>query len=129
MLSFPRSSWHTQEPSSVLSSKGKKPGTVASQAHLSSRLLAWPRPPATTTRWEQSSYIQYPRHLMSFLRSRVYTCTHTHTHTNTHTHTHTQKHAHQRLSTYAVPYTVWKDHSPGETRQLKWRCKLLCVEC
>ena len=54
---------------------------------------------------------------------------HTHTPTQTHTHTHTQKHAHQRLSTYAVPYTVWKDHSPGETRQLKWRCKLLCVEC
>ena len=49
--------------------------------------------------------------------------------THAHTHIHTQKHAHQRLSMYAVPYTVWKDHSPGETRQLKWRCKLLCIEC
>lgn len=46
----------------------------------------------------------------------------------THMHTHTQKHAHQQLSMYTVPYTVCKAHSPGEIRQLNWRCKLLCVE-
>lgn len=46
----------------------------------------------------------------------------------THAHTRTEKHAHQQLSMYTVPYTVCKAHSSGETRQLNWRCKLLCVE-
>lgn len=41
--------------------------------------------------------------------------------TPAHTHTHTQKHAHQQVSVYTVPSTVWKDHNPGETRQPKWR--------